>query len=112
MIKQEDREDGSCQICLRVSGKRKDEGKKRVARTEQESDRRRKEEKWQTCWCCRDQQTVCRMLQTSAKKLEHTGPAEKERMASVPQREQLANTPEAPLPKGKGTEPTVQSTRS
>ena len=33
-------------------------------------------------------------------------------MASVPQREQLASMPESPLPKGKGTEPSVQSTRS
>ena len=38
-------------------------------------------------------------------KLEHTGPAEKERVASVPQREQLVNTPEPPLPKGKETKP-------
>ena len=49
---------------------------------------------------------------TSAEKPEHTGPAEKERVASVPQREQLANTPEPSLLKGKGTEPSVQSTRS
>ena len=34
------------------------------------------------------------MAQVSAGKLEHTGPAEKERVASVPQREQLASTPE------------------
>ena len=52
------------------------------------------------------------MAQASAEKLEHTGPAEKERVASVPQREQLARTPEPPLPKGKGTELSVQSTRS
>ena len=44
------------------------------------------------------------MPQASAEKLEHTGPAEKERVASVSQREQLARTPEPPLPKGKGTE--------
>ena len=50
------------------------------------------------------------MAQASAEKLEHTKPAEKERVASVPQREQLASTPEPPLPKG--TEPSVQSTRS
>ena len=49
--------------------------------------------------------------QASAEKLEHTGPAEKERVASVPQREKLARTPEPPLPKRKGTEPSVQSTR-
>ena len=42
--------------------------------------------KWQTCWCRRDQQIACRMAQASAEKLEQTGPAEKERVASVPQR--------------------------
>ena len=52
------------------------------------------------------------MAQASAEKFKHTGPAEKERVASVPQREQLARTPEPPLPKRKGTEPSVQSTRS
>ena len=83
-----------------------------MARTERESDRRKKEEKWQTLWCYRDQQRACRMAQASAEKLEQTGPAEKERVASVPHREQLASTPEPPLPKGKGTEPSVQSTRS
>ena len=80
-----------------------------MARTERESDRRRRVEKWQTLWCCRDQQRACRMAQASAEKLEQTGPAEKERVASVPQREQLARTPEPPLPKGKGTEPSVQN---
>ena len=83
-----------------------------MARTEQESDNRRREEKWQTCWCCRDQQRACRMAQASAKTLEHTGSAEKERVVSVPQREQLESTPEPPLPKRKETEPSVQSTRS
>ena len=34
------------------------------------------------------------MAQASAEKLEHTGPDEKERVASVPQRKQLASTPE------------------
>ena len=81
-------------------------------RTERESNNRRREEKWQTLWCCRDQQRACRMVQASAEKLEHTGPAEKERVASVLQRKQLARTPEPPLPKGKATEPSVQSTRS
>ena len=52
------------------------------------------------------------MMQVLAEKLERTGPAEKERVASVPQREQLARTPEPPLQKGKGTEPSVQSTKS
>ena len=45
-------------------------------RTERESDRR--EKKWQTCWCCRNQQRACRIAQASTEKLEHTGPAEKE----------------------------------
>ena len=44
------------------------------------------------------------MAQASAEKLEHTGPAEKERVASELQREQLASTPEPPWPKGKETE--------
>ena len=90
---------------------RKDGGEDRAARTERESDSRRREEKWQACWCCRDQQRACRMVQSLAKKLEQTGPAEKERVTSVPQREQLARTPEPPLAKGKGTELSVQSTR-
>ena len=41
------------------------------------------------------------MSQASVKKLEHTGPAKKTRVASMPQREQLASTPEPSLPKGK-----------
>ena len=52
------------------------------------------------------------MVQASAEKFEHTEPAEKERVAFVPQREQLASAPKPPLPKGKGIEPSVQSTRS
>ena len=55
LIEQEEREDSSCQINQRVSGKRKNGGEDRVVRTERESDRRGREEKWQTCWCCRDQ---------------------------------------------------------
>ena len=51
----------------------------------------------------------CRLQQ---KKFENAGPAEKERVVSVPQKEQLARTPELLLPNGKGTEPSVQSTRS
>ena len=81
-----------------------------VTRTERKSDWRRREGKWQACWCCRNQKRARRMAQASAEKLEHTGPAEKERVASVPQREQLASTPEPPLTKG--TEPSVKSTRS
>ena len=73
-----------------------------MARTERESDSRRREKKWQACWCCQDQQRAYTMAQVfSAEKLEHTGPAEKERVASVPQREQLASTPEPPLSKKK-----------
>ena len=41
------------------------------------------------------------MAQALAEKLEHTGPTENERVASVPQRGQLARTPEPPLPKKK-----------
>ena len=63
-----------------------------MARTEGE------EEKWQTYGCCRDQQKSCRKVQASAEKLEYTGSAEKKRVASVPQREQLESTPEPRLP--------------
>ena len=52
------------------------------------------------------------MAHASAEKPKHTGPAEMIRVASVQQREQLANTPEQSLPKGKTREPSVQSTRS
>ena len=52
------------------------------------------------------------MAQASVEKLEHAGPAKKERVVSVPKREQLSNTPEPLLLKGKRTEPSVQSTRS
>ena len=58
---------------------------------------------WQTCWWCREQQKVCKIVLVSVKKLEYTGPADKERVASVPQREQMAATPEPLLPKGKRT---------
>ena len=104
------REDSSCQICHRVKiiGKMEE----RTGWRGQNESQKIGEEKCQTCWCCRDQQRACRMAQTSAKKLEHTGPAEKRRVASAPQREQLARMPEPPLPKEKGTEPSVQSTRS
>ena len=77
--------------------------------TEREADSRKREEKRGiTWWCCRDQQRACRMAQASAEKLEHAGPAEEERVASVPQREQLARTPEPPLPK-KEKEPSRQT---
>ena len=72
-----------------------------MARTKQESDNRKREEKWQTCWCCSDQQRACKKEQASAEKFEHTGLAEKERAASRPQREQLASTPEPPCQKEK-----------
>ena len=81
-------------------------------RTKGEPDSRRREEKRHAQQCCRDQQRARRMPQASAEKLEHTRLAEKERVASVPQREQLARMPELPLPRGKQTESPVQSTKS
>ena len=33
-----------------------------------ESLRRKREEKWETCWCCRGQQRACRMAQAQAVK--------------------------------------------
>ena len=49
------------------------------------------------------------MAQASAEKLEHTGPAEKERVATVPQREQLANTVRRSRPCQKEKEQSHQS---
>ena len=54
---------------------------------------------------------ACRMAQASAEKLEHTGPAEKERVASAPQSEQLAKMPKPPWTKETKTEPSTQITR-
>ena len=51
------------------------------------------------------------MAQASAEKAEQTGPAEKERVASVPQNEQLARTPKPPLPKRIGTKRSVEIVR-
>ena len=82
-----------------------------MARTKRKSDRKRREKKLQTCRCCQDQQRAGRMAQASAEKLEHTGPTEKKRVASVPKTEQLASTPLPPLPKRRGTELSIQSTR-
>ena len=70
-----------------------------MARTERESHRRRRKEKWHICVCCRDQQRACRMAQASAEKLEDTGPDEKKKVVSVLQREQFASTPEPSSPK-------------
>ena len=42
--------------------------------------RRGREDKWPTCWCCRDQQRAFRIAQVSAEKLEHAGPDEKKRV--------------------------------
>ena len=67
LIEQEEREDCSCQICQRVCGRRKE------VRTERELYRRRREEKWQTCCCFRDQQRTCRMAQASAENLNKLG---------------------------------------
>ena len=50
--------------------------------------------------------------QTSAKKLEHTGPSENERVALALQTEQLAWEMKSPFSKGKSTDPSVQMTRS
>ena len=55
---------------------------------------------------------ACKMTQALAEKLEHTGPPEAERVASVHQSKQLARMPEPLLPKKKETKPSAQITRS
>ena len=81
-----------------------------MVRTERESDRKRRKVAGLLV-LPRPAKSV-QNAQASAEKLEHTGPAEKERVASVPHRKQLSSTPEPPLPRGEGREPSVQSTRS
>ena len=49
------------------------------------------------------------MAQVSAEKLQQNGSAEKERVAVVPQRKQLASTPEPPFPVIKRTESSRES---
>ena len=93
LVKKE-KKDSSCQDLLEFEVK--EEGQHRVARM-----KRKKKDKWLTCWWCRNQWRACRMKQASAEKPEQTGPAKKERLALLPQNEQLARTPEPPLPKGK-----------
>ena len=50
-----------------VKGKRRGQRESRI-----------REEKWQTCWCSRDQQKACTIAQASAENLEHTGLAKNE----------------------------------
>ena len=50
-----------------------------MARTERESDNRRTEKKWQTCWCCRDQQRGAEWRRLQRKNLNILGlPKKKE----------------------------------
>ena len=51
------------------------------------------------------------MAQASTEKLEHIGPAEKKKDGGSATERAVASTPEPPLPKRKGTKPSVQSTR-
>ena len=67
----------------------------RTGRQGQSESQRKGKEKWQTS-CCRNQRRACKMAQALAEKLKDTGPAEKERVTSVLQSEQLART-EPPL---------------
>ena len=59
-----------------------------MARTERKSDSRRE---MADLLVLSKPARACRMAQASADKLEHTGPTEKEKVASVPQRKQLAS---------------------
>ena len=52
------------------------------------------------------------MAQASKVKLQHTGPGEKERVSTVPQKEQLVRMSDFLLVKGKETELSVKLTRS
>ena len=80
-----------------------------MARTERQSDRRRREEKWQACWCCRDQQKACRMAQALVQKLEHTRSAEKGKSGLGATEKAIGKYARATFPRGEETEASVQS---
>ena len=82
-----------------------------MLKTGRECERRRREDKWHTFLCCRDQRATCRMAQTSAENLKQTWPAETERVASTDQSELLTKTSEPHLPKRKDTVQSFQITR-
>ena len=69
------------------------------------------EEKWQTCWCCRDQQRACTMAQALTEKLEHTRPAEKKRVASVPQLESCWQVRQSRLSRARDRKEGIQCQR-
>ena len=69
LIEQEEKEDRSCQ---RNRSRRRDGGEDRVARAEREPDRKR-EEKWQTCWCCRDSKELAQWHRLHLKNLSTLG---------------------------------------
>ena len=68
-----------------------------MAKTERESNRR----SGRLVGAAVTTKELVELRRLQREKLEHTKPAEKERVASVPQREQLEKTPEPPLPKTK-----------
>ena len=74
-----------------------------MARTERESDRKRREENrnGRLVGAAETSKQRAEWRRLQRKNLSILGLPEKERVVSVPQREQLARTPEPPLPKGK-----------
>ena len=78
---------------------------RRLERRETNRDSRRQKQRSQSGW------VVVWEKRVSGQRLEHTGPAEKERVVPMPQSEQMASTPEPPFPKEKGTEPSLQIMR-
>ena len=83
-----------------------------MVRAERESERRRTDEKeheerWDTV-----QERACWMATTSATKLEHTPPAEKDKEEELQQEVHSMKMPDPPGPKHPRTEPSVQMVRS
>ena len=92
-----------------ICGKRKDGGENCVSRTEQESERRKRE--MANLLVLPTPTDACKMAQALVEKLDRAGNVKKKRMGSVSQTAQLTRTPEPLLSKGKGTQPLVQITR-
>ena len=53
------------------------EEERKVQQGQSESLKGGEGEKWQTCWCYRNQKRAFKMAQTSAEKLKHSGLAER-----------------------------------
>ena len=109
LTEQVERKESSCQICQRVCGRKKNGGEEREVRTEQESDRRRREEKRNgrldgASETSKEHAEWRRLQQRNLKKL---GLLKKKECPQCHRESSWQGRQYRLLPKGKGTEPYV-----